>query len=312
MYAVMCLVSSFIAWTSSLDVSIAPWCWRVGLGASNQLQQWHKLAEHGQVKCMDTVSCATTSRLASNVGFYGLRGFTVCRISSISMPSAGCTCETKFRKCIEAISFTVKTTSSEQPCGCITHVDAVVTFVVVALKTVTCGCEFAVKVKYMYGAVVIAVLQCGSTLMPSGAAEHAHMFRNNEARAIACLEELVEWLARVADAYVAHKKDPATQRAREYSGIARGQSGLTAAQQQLRSRRGAARTRLHRANTLQREARAYTNRDYREFRCPRGWFQLAHWEPEEIRVLERGDLQRACDEAAAAHGGAVTARSFRL
>ena len=63
---------------------------------------------------------------------------------------------------------------------------------------------------------------------------------------------------------------------------------------------------------MQREVRVYTNWDYRDFRCPRGWFQLAPWEQEEIRALEQGDLHRACDEAAAAHGGAVAARPFRV
>ena len=173
---------------------------------------------------------------------------------------------------------------------------------------------FNAYVKKTFGgkAFVIAVLQCGSTLMPSGAAEHAHKYRNNETRTIACLEELVDWLARFGAAYVGHKKDPATQKAREYSGSACGQSGLTAEQQQLRLHRHTVQKRLRQAITLQREVRAYTNWDYREFRCPRGWFQLAHWEQEVIQALERGDLNRECDDAAAAHGGAVAARPFRM
>ena len=114
--------------------------------------------------------------------------------------------------------------------------------------------------------------------MPSGAAEHAHKLPNNEKCTIACLEELVEWLGRFGAAYVGHKKDPATQKACEYSGSARGQSGLTAEQQQLRSRRDTARSRLRQANKLQREVLAYTNWDYLDCRCPRRWFQLAPWE----------------------------------
>ena len=86
---------------------------------------------------------------------------------------------------------------------------------------------FNAYVKKTFGgkAFVIAVLQCGSTLMPSGAAEHAHKYRNNQTRSIACLDELVNWLDRFGAAYVGHRKDPATQIAREYSGSACGQSG---------------------------------------------------------------------------------------
>ena len=78
---------------------------------------------------------------------------------------------------------------------------------------------FNAYVKKTFGgkAFIIAVLQCGSSLMPSGAAEHAQKFRDDTARTIACLEELVDWLDRFGAAYVGHKKDPATQKAREYS-----------------------------------------------------------------------------------------------
>ena len=161
-------------------------------------------------------------------------------------------------------------------------------------------------------AFIIAVLQCGSSLMSSGAAEHDEKFRDNTARTIACLEELVDWLARFGAAFVAHKADPATQKARQYSGSVCGQSGLSAEQQQHRWRRQTAQKRLHQACTLQRELRAYTKWDYREFSCPRSWFELAQWEQESIHALDRGDLHRERDEAAAAHGGAVAAPPFRM
>ena len=73
--------------------------------------------------------------------------------------------------------------------------------------------------------------------MPSGAAEHAQTFPDNKTRTIACLEELVDWLDRFGAAYVDHKRNPATQKARQYAGSVCGQSGLTAEQQQLRLQR---------------------------------------------------------------------------
>ena len=148
--------------------------------------------------------------------------------------------------------------------------------------------------------------------MPSGAAEHAQKFRDNTARTMACLEELVDWLARFATAWAAHKADPASQKARQYSGSVCGQSGLSAEQQQHRWRRQTAQTRLHQAFTLQRELRAYTKWDFQEFPRPRSWFELAQLEQEMIQALERGDLHREHDEAAAAHGGAVAAAPFRM
>ena len=173
---------------------------------------------------------------------------------------------------------------------------------------------FNVYVKKTFGgkAFIVAILQCGSALMPSGAAEHAQKFRDNKERTIACLEELVDWLERFGAAYVDHKTDPATQKARQYSGSVCGQSGLSAEQQQHRWRRQTAQKRLHQACTLQRELRAYTKWDFQEFPRPRSWFELAQWEQEMIQALERGDLHREHDEAAAAHGGAVAAPPFRM
>ena len=105
--------------------------------------------------------------------------------------------------------------------------------------------------------------------MPSGAAEHAEKVPDNKTRTIACLEELVDWLDRFGAAYVDHKRNPATQKARQYAGSVCGQSGLTAEQEQNRFRREAAQKRLPQAHTVQREMRAYKNWDFSEFATPR-------------------------------------------
>ena len=50
-----------------------------------------------------------------------------------------------------------------------------------------------------------AVLELGVNIMPNGAPEHAHRFRTEESRARHCLEELIMWLARFADAVSSHQ-----------------------------------------------------------------------------------------------------------
>ena len=122
----------------------------------------------------------------------------------------------------------------------------------------------------------------------------------------------MDWLDRFGAAYVDYKRNPATQKALQYSGSICGQSGLTAEQQQLRLQRQTVQKCLDEAYKLQREARAYKNWDSHEFHCPRSWFELAKWEQELIQALDRGDLHRERDEAAAAHGGAVAAPLFRM
>ena len=173
---------------------------------------------------------------------------------------------------------------------------------------------FNAYVKKTFGgkAFIVAVLQCGSTLMPSGAAEHAEKFPDNKTRTIACLEELVDWLDRFGAAYVNHKTDPASQKARQYSGSVCGQSGLTAEQEQHRLRRQTAQKRFQQAIKVQRELRAYKHWDDSEFPRPRSWRQLDTWEQELINALNQGDLHRESNEAKLAHGGAVAAPPFRM
>ena len=122
----------------------------------------------------------------------------------------------------------------------------------------------------------------------------------------------MDWLVRFGAAYVNHKRDPATQNARQYSGSVRGQSGLTGEQEQHRLRRQTAKKRLQQAFTVQRELRAYNHRDCSEFPSPRSWWQLLDWEQELMNALSRGDLRREYSDAKLAHGGAVAAPPFRM
>ena len=53
------------------------------------------------------------------------------------------------------------------------------------------------------------MLQFGPNMMPSGASEHANRFASPEKRAMQCLQELLEWLARFADAVMKHRNSDA-------------------------------------------------------------------------------------------------------
>ncbi len=61
---------------------------------------------------------------------------------------------------------------------------------------------------------------------------------------------------------------------------------------------------------MKRELAAYTMRDFREFKWPPRWYQMAAWEQAELQAFEN-DLQRAYDAAAAAHGGEVESTPCR-
>ena len=173
---------------------------------------------------------------------------------------------------------------------------------------------FGVWVRKTFGskAFLCATFQCGLTLMPSGAPEHACHFTSHESRAIQCMQEVMNWLAAFADALIAHRASAAYKKAQQRSGTKRGESGLTGEQRDVRQRRDQARRRLQRANNLQAEVDAYWKCDYRRFRYPRSWKWLQSWEQRELKLLQDGVLQREYEGARAAHGGAVAAEPFRM
>ena len=96
---------------------------------------------------------------------------------------------------------------------------------------------FAAYVRNTFGskAFLMAMLQYGPNLMPSGAAKHACDFPDKQTRAVKCLEELLEWLSSFADAFTDHRSKEEMQEARQRSGTQRGQSGLTPEQHQRRA-----------------------------------------------------------------------------
>ena len=79
---------------------------------------------------------------------------------------------------------------------------------------------FAVYVRNTFGskAFLMALLQFGANLMPSGAAKHAADFPDQQTRAVKCLSELLTWLARFSDAVFEHRNEEETKKARQQSG----------------------------------------------------------------------------------------------
>ena len=173
---------------------------------------------------------------------------------------------------------------------------------------------FAVWVRNTFGskAFFMAMLQFGPNLMPSGAPEHAHRFARPEDRAMKCLQELVSWLYRFANALSDHREIKATQDARQRSGKLRNTSGLTQQERDQRSRRDTARQRLQQAEKLQAEVDAFKHQDYRKFTNPRPWSWLKRWEQQELAALQNGELCQEFEAAQSAHGGRVQAPVFRI
>jgi hypothetical protein len=173
---------------------------------------------------------------------------------------------------------------------------------------------FAAWVRKTFGskALLCALLMFGPSLMPSGAPKHAWRFASAQERATKCLEEVVTWLARFADALVKHRDTDAMREARQRSGTQRGQSGLSQEQRDQRTRRDNAFHRLRQALQLQAEVEAYWGYNYRRFSNPRRRSWMHRWEQELLTVLQNGDLRRDFDAARTAHGGRVQAPPFRM
>ena len=125
---------------------------------------------------------------------------------------------------------------------------------------------FAAYVRNTFGskAFLMAMLQYGPNLMPSGAAKHACDFPDKQTRAVKCLEELLEWLSSFADAFTDHRSKDEMQEARQRSGTQRGQSGLTPEQHERRAWRNKMLRRLQDAQRIQAAVR----------RNPRSWYEL--------------------------------------
>ena len=138
--------------------------------------------------------------------------------------------------------------------------------------------------------------------MPSGAAKHACDFPDKQTRAVKCLEELLEWLSRFADAFIAHRNRDDMQEPRQRSGTQRGQSGLTPEQHERRAWRNKMLRRLQDAQRIQAAVR----------RNPRSWYELELWEKDELDALESGKLQQDLEATKKAHGGQVEAPPFRM
>ena len=127
-----------------------------------------------------------------------------------------------------------------------------------------------------------------------------------------CLQELVSWLARFANALSNHRENKATQGARQRSGKQRNTSGLTQQEREQRSRRDKARQRLQQAEKLQAEVDAFRLQDYRKFTTPQSWSWLKRWEQQEPAALQDGELRQEFEATQAAHGGRVQAPAFRI
>ena len=127
-----------------------------------------------------------------------------------------------------------------------------------------------------------------------------------------CLQELVSWLARFANALSNHRENKATQGARQRSGKQRNTSGLTQQERDQRGRRDTARKRLQQAEKLQAEVDAFMCKDYRKFTNPRSWYRLKLWEQQELAALQKGEVRQEFEAAQPAHGGRVQAPVFRI
>ena len=155
-------------------------------------------------------------------------------------------------------------------------------------------------------AFFIAMLEQGLNMMPSGAPEHAHRFISEESRARHCLQELVLWLARLADAVTAHQDVADAGDVRRKSGTERWKSGLTMEEQAARARRNTARSLLRQALMLHDAVKD------RSRGRPRSWSQLSSYEQHLWHDLHSGKLHRQLDAAQIDHGGRVQAPPFRV
>ena len=173
---------------------------------------------------------------------------------------------------------------------------------------------FGAWVRNTFGskAFLMATLQTGLNMMPSGAPEHAHMFPSKAARATTCLQELVSWLSVFADTVTHHKTSTSFKQARQYSGTKRKESGLTPDQRDARSARDKALRNLQTARSIKAEVDAHWNADYRRFHNPRSWQQLQWWEQKTLEDFQAGRLRQRLDAAKARHGGRVQAEPFRM
>jgi hypothetical protein len=161
-------------------------------------------------------------------------------------------------------------------------------------------------------AFFMAVLDLGSNMMPSDASEHAHRFSSEESRALHCLDDLVIWLARFADAVTAHQDIADAADVRRKSGTVRGKSGLTAEEQTARDRRSRATSRLRQAWMLREEMEAHRRSCVFRLQRPRSWEELATCEQHLLRDFQNGRLHRECAAARQNHGGRVQAPPFRV
>jgi hypothetical protein len=108
-----------------------------------------------------------------------------------------------------------------------------------------------VRNKFGSRVFLLAALELGLNMMPSGAPDHAHRFFTEESRARHCLEEMVVWLARLADAVSAHQDIADAGEVRRKSGTERGKSGLTLEEQAARARRNKTQSHLRQALVMQ-------------------------------------------------------------
>ena len=161
-------------------------------------------------------------------------------------------------------------------------------------------------------AFFMAVLQMGANMMPSGASEHAHRYASEDCRAKSCLDDLVIWLARFADAVQAHQDFADATEVRRKSGTVRGQSGLTEEEQAARDRRNIASWRLRRAFALREELQYHSRQCFFQSRRPRSWMELTSCEQHLLRSLDNGMLHQEWATARDKHGGRVQAPPFRM
>ena len=138
------------------------------------------------------------------------------------------------------------------------------------------------------------------------ATEHAHRFISEESRAGHCLQELVLWMGRFADAITLHQDVADAGDVRRKSGTERWKSGLTMEEQAVRARRNTARTLLRQALMLQDAVKD------RSRGRPQSWSQLTSYEHHLLHDLHSGKLHRQLDAAQIDHGGRVQAPPFRV
>jgi len=166
---------------------------------------------------------------------------------------------------------------------------------------------FNAAIRNRFGSVALAraIISCGATIMPSGAAEHgrtAARFATEQDKAKACLAEVTDWLRAFSSAYAKYKEDPATERAQARS------RGLSTEESAARIARDRARESLRMARRLEREVGAWDS----WAKGGRSEERMQRWERELLRKYRSGLLDEELVEAEGNHGGAVAARPFRV